>query len=232
MLAYTRVDGGTARLFVHDVTTDERTRVLTGEDVPGEPRFLDEAAFGPTGDRLVFCAVFNRRSELYVVDVDGSDLVLISGDRSLCDPDWSSTDRIVAAVEERRLFTLDPDGSDVELLVKLERPKDPGKGATLDPSWSPDGSTVAFPSSAGQLRSDIWLIDGDGTDLRRFTDSRNRWEFGGQWAPDGSAIAFAQGGRRFLSLTDLWVKPLSGGRDRLTDTPRFDEFIESWRPVD
>lgn len=57
-------------------------------------------------------------------------------------PAWSPDGRRIAFVSRRRgrpeIYTMNPDGSNVVLLVSM------AQGAVLDPHWSPDGTDVAF----------------------------------------------------------------------------------------
>ena len=166
-----------SRIVLLDVDTGERTRVLSNDELPPDVAFISDIAFAPAGDELVFCVWprgGSQSTRLFTVGTDGSDLTMISGDLSLCQPDWSATDRIVAAHSYRprpRLYTMDPDGSDVTMLVELEPTRSKWR-AGLAPSWAPDGQTIAFVSNPGARRNDVWLIDHDGNDLRRFTDTR------------------------------------------------------------
>lgn len=224
-----------APLVILEVDSGTRTRVVSGDELPPNVTYVSDIAFAPAGDRLVFCARLRAgsSSQLYTVGTDGSDLTMISGDLNLCGADWSSTDRIVSADSFRlrpRLYTLDPDGSNVSMLARLQ-PTKADVRVGLAPSWAPDGQAVAFVSNAGIRRSDIWLIDHDGDDLRRFTDTRRRWEFTPEFAPDGTAIAYSRRGRRLFSTADLWIGNLAGGRSRLTSGPRADDRVESWRPI-
>lgn len=58
-----------------------------------------------------------------------------------------------------------------------------------EPSWSPDGKKLVFASSRdGAARSDIWIVNADGTEPRRLT-------FGGTaqrpaWCEGGTSIIF------------------------------------------
>src|SRR5262249_1082269 len=58
------------------------------------------------------------------------------------------------------------------------------------PSWSPDGSSLAFAETASCVHgcSSIYTVNADGTGLRRITRPGNQWS--PAWSPDGSRIAF------------------------------------------
>jgi Tol biopolymer transport system component len=77
-----------------------------------------------------------------------------------------------------------------------------------DPTWSPDGSRIAFQRSLGS-RS-VYVANRDGSGLRRVTP---RGASDPAWSPDGAWIAY-------VSHADLYmVHPDGTGRRRLTRTP-------------
>src|SRR6185503_14030408 len=56
--------------------------------------------------------------------------------------------------------------------------------------WSPDGKRIAFYSTrSGSF--EIWLINADGTGLRRLTEMGNDKAFNPVWTPDGKKLSFA-----------------------------------------
>jgi Tol biopolymer transport system component len=57
------------------------------------------------------------------------------------------------------------------------------------PTWSPDGKELVFTGYDGGL-SDLFLINADGTNLRRLTNDRYA-DLHPVWSPDGKTIAFA-----------------------------------------
>ena len=58
------------------------------------------------------------------------------------------------------------------------------------PAWSPDGTRVAFLSTADLVRvhNDVYTVRPDGSDLRRVTNDGLVGSF--DWSPDGRRIAF------------------------------------------
>ena len=86
--------------------------------------------------------------------------------------------------------------------------------ADFDPTWSPDGTRIAFRSQRDG-NDEIYVMNVDGTCQANLTnDSVNEWS--PAWSPDGTRIAFA----RFYdsnSFTDIAVINLDGsGLTRLT----------------
>lgn len=61
-------------------------------------------------------------------------------------------------------------------------------------AWSPDAGRIAFTAYVDNrgLSSDIYVIDADGSNLRRLTDSRDARH--PVWSPDGRTIVFARAG--------------------------------------
>jgi WD40 repeat protein len=59
----------------------------------------------------------------------------------------------------------------------------------LSPSWSPDGKQLVFTGQDGGI-SDLFLVNRDGSDLRRLTNDRYA-DLQASWSPDGKTIAFA-----------------------------------------
>jgi TolB protein len=65
---------------------------------------------------------------------------------------------------------------------------DPGKD--MDPCWSPDGRMIAFVSDRDGPNH-IYLMNRDGSNQHRLTDSFLVNEGEPAWSPDGSTIAFS-----------------------------------------
>jgi len=111
-----------------------------------------------------------------------------------------------------------------------------GRAGGWDPSWSPDGSQIAFDwVSDGPCNSPacsrIWLIRADGSRRRPFTPANLRCE-GAAWSPRGDRIAYVQwqpygnGGNR----ASIYVRTIDGAEvHRLTFAKAFDA-APVWSP--
>jgi len=59
------------------------------------------------------------------------------------------------------------------------------------PAWSPDGQWIAYQSRLGSANSEIWVMDRDGENARRLTESPGgSWSRAPYWSPDGRWLAF------------------------------------------
>jgi Tol biopolymer transport system component/polyisoprenoid-binding protein YceI len=232
--------------FVHESAgTQAPPQTTTGQSEGEEasPR-LEPKATGP-GRLLV--SMMERRDgtiAIYSVNVDGSNLVRLV--KPLREPGaWSSdlgpelspdgsklayTRGIATETsgEPDQIYVLDPSRS--------RRPKqlaDESFTATLWPTWSPDGSKLAFTRSEGDS-SGIWLMGANGKNPRALTEDDlveeetfTPDEFP-TWSPDGTKIAF----NSFLpeGNDDIFVMNADGsGQTRLTSGLEYDSD-PAWSP--
>jgi dipeptidyl aminopeptidase/acylaminoacyl peptidase len=126
------------------------------------------------------------------------------------------------------IATIGTDGSEMRVLTE--------KVIGIDPVWSPDGSQIAFVGTKLlPWNRDIWVMDADGTDLRRITHDRSD-DRNPEWSPDGEYLAFvrhpsAGGDAEFAGSVDIWVVAASGGAPtRLTNDSGW-SGDPTWSPV-
>ena len=122
--------------------------------------------------------------------------------------------------------TVRPDGSDPGVIhVGL-------RGYIGVPSWSPDGSRIAFdvnsfdkPPHREGGNVDIYTANADGTDLTRLTFDKNAHS--PAWSPNGREIAYVLG---YGSVQQIGVMNADGSNTRqLTDTEGSNNS-PSWSP--
>jgi Tol biopolymer transport system component/DNA-binding winged helix-turn-helix (wHTH) protein len=70
--------------------------------------------------------------------------------------------------------------------------------------YSPDGKHIAFTSNRGGA-DEIWMSDGDGTNLVRLSDSKSSKAGSSRWSPDSQKVAFdsRQSGRPQVYIVDI-----------------------------
>lgn len=180
---------------------------------------VTDFSWSPDGRHLVLVdEVFRQSRDLIRVNVDQLEapLVLVSSPANwVYMPQWSPTaDRITfvwiagEGAENWHLWTMNSDGTaqrqltrDIDVLA--------GGGPPL---WSPHGGWIAFggavENEAPLSQIDLWLLNPDGTDLRRLTYGRETEtndpqlnETAPQWSPDGTQLVFQRGGSEVMVLS-------------------------------
>jgi Tol biopolymer transport system component len=116
----------------------------------------------------------------------------------------------IAFVRDDRIYTVAPDGSDVRELVDIH---------AQYPSWSPDGSKVAFDDGSTiairdwtSERGHIYIVNADGTGLTQATSGEGA-EFTPAWSPDGTHIALTATGQAG-SAPGIFILDLATGAMR------------------
>lgn len=146
-------------------------------------------SFAPDGESIALTAYNGENNmDIGVGSILGGDLQLItSSPANDYQPAWSPDGQTIAFVSERddnhHIYLMDSDGKNQRRLTKSNMTE-------LEPAWSPDGTMIAFVSSEGMLRSNIYVVNLDGTDLHPLTSETVGYNENPVWSPDGTLIAF------------------------------------------
>jgi TolB protein len=155
-------------------------------------------------------------TNIFVMNSDGSNAAqLTNEDSNNLSPKWSPDGRLIAFVSNRidgspEIFVMNADG-----LGQANVTDFPERGVYgTDPTWSPDGRFIAFTRHSKD-RSDIFIVDVDGDNLRQLTHSAGQDSYPA-WSPNGQWIAFVTSidrtgqihllspdGTNTIALTDL-----------------------------
>jgi Tol biopolymer transport system component len=122
----------------------------------------------------------------------------------------------------------------LELSTGALRDLTPVEGRHLRPAWSPDGTQLAFisnqsPDSRAPTAFDLYLMERDGSNLRRLTQTAPAsaswypW-----WSADGRHLAL--GSLSWLSQADLYVVDALGGAVQQVNAPESGAAAPVWSP--
>ena len=157
----------------------------------------------PDGARITMDLVNGLGRDIYVMNADGSPFPEDGEERKNLTKDPSATSTIsswspdgtriaFASAREGDFeiyvmdFVVNPDGTDPRG-VNVQNLTN-NSASDNAPSWSPDGTRIAFWSDRGSNR-DIYVMNADGSGLARLTDDPGR-DTSPTWSPDGQKIAF------------------------------------------
>ncbi len=149
-------------------------------------------------------------SDLWQVNVDGSDKTLLTGGPGTqYDASWSPDGKQVVYVSREtkgvhNIYVID-------LATGEKRRLTENQNYNVSPAWSPDGKKIVYSSNVGGSY-DIWLMNSDGESQKRLTTSPGL-EINPTWSPDGKLIAFTRFNNNRLEIWTVdpgtgQVKPL------------------------
>jgi Tol biopolymer transport system component len=182
-------------------------------------RFQLAPAFSPGGNRMVFEGCRTRsRCALFTIKTDGTRqrrlTAFVRRPEAISNPTFSPNGRMIAFEDLSgacNIYVMRADGSDLHALTDNER------GCDSHPSFSPDGSEIAFTSnrctSDAFVQPQICVMRADGTDVRPLTASDDFGAIDFSFSPNGKRITFT-----FIdALGDwygLWVMRADGTEER------------------
>jgi TolB protein len=187
------------------------------------------AAFPGDVGNIAFSRFTKGQSDIWIVDPATGDTTRVTNTkRSEAMPDWNAAGTRLAysrcgpgEFSNCEIWTANADGSDPVRLTSTQDVQETW------PTWSPDGTKIAYTSNAEDPFQDVWVMDADGTDQTRLTVNTGVFDAFPEWSPDGSTIAFTSDR---LAFDDVWVMDADGSDPtRLTTGNKIDERPD-WSP--
>ncbi len=202
---------------------------LINEDGTGQRQLTDKgspASWSPDGQKLAYA----KEGQLYVINKDGTGETLLANiSLTIDDVDWGPANdpRIIfnglslTGTEPAGIFIVNADGSNLTRLTE---------GPDFQPSWSPDGTTIAFASDRdGNVGIYTMPVSG-GVPVRR--TGQGAMEVAPQWSPDGTQMTFTTllqlAGGGFNQEVCIGSSSAPGATN-LTQNPEMD-LRSDWRP--
>ncbi|HEV8682054.1 MAG TPA: hypothetical protein VGS09_04650 [Actinomycetota bacterium] len=169
--------------------SDQPTPTPTGAFRP-EPKANGLIAFVRTDPESVSEGEFPL-TDLYSVEPDGTGARRLVGEQGFLFRStvaWSLDGSRIAFRWQGPIRIMNADGSGIEQLTTCRLPDcDADAGGDSHPSWSPDGTHVAFSRFNG-THEELWVVGVDGSEPRPL-NQEFRAIVHVAWSPDGTAIA-------------------------------------------
>jgi len=216
-------------------------QIYTRKPSGGHPRSITGSgwansgpAWSPDGSEIAFArsapngaeyqlAVTNPVGGNLRIVVDSASSGIVLFDRPSWSPDGSAlTFQGYDPALGQQIYRVDADGTDLERLTNL-----PAYAAPEDPAWSPAGGTIAFDawSSADEdAVTDIYLMDADGSNLRKFTDDK-ALDFNASFSPDGDELVWSRQDRQIVE------EGIDGNGFRVVTASRDFNADPAWAPA-
>jgi len=172
------------------------------------------ASLSPDGGTIYFSSRQSGSYEIYSMDINGNGLQqLTNGIGTLYAPELSPNgEKIIFTNNGNGLWVMNADGSDPHAITFRD---------DIDPTWSPDGSMIAFASNRSGPRQ-LYTAKASGKQVNQVTDLTN---MGGRssWSPDGKWLAFYRGPAGdhdifIIKIDGTGLKRLTNGGDNLGPT--------------
>ena len=145
----------------------------------------------PNGNRIIFESDRDGNSEIYLMNIDGSNLRQLTNNAAIdTAPVWSRDGKKILFRSTREserhpwpYYVMNPDGT------KQVRVDDVDDHANVFRDWSPDGSKVLLFKDSGSKNTDIYCMNADGTGEQRLT-FKKAYDCDMSFSPDGTKIVY------------------------------------------
>lgn len=128
-------------------------------------------SYSPDGRQIAFISGKSGQPQVYIMDADGSNVLLLTpytaGKRSYrASPDWSPDGRAIAYEQQMGNFQI------WMIDLRDRTPKQlTSEGENEQPSWAPDGRHIVFTSTRSGDKQ-LWILDTESGRARQLTHSR------------------------------------------------------------
>lgn len=205
---FIRIVEGREQLFTINLDGSGEKQITRGAFDDEDP------AWSPDGRKIAFVRIAGGKKSIHLVNPDGSgDEAISPATQSPIHPAWSPDSRRILyctdddlrppAKNEAEIYAVDVATKQVTTLIS--------GGINTYPVMSQDGRKIAYRKIVGEMNSEVFVADADGSNPKNLT---NHWSFEGwpAWSPDGRTIAFA--GNRNAAYQIFLMDP-DGGNVRL-----------------
>ncbi|HJQ35391.1 MAG TPA: hypothetical protein VJ866_24780 [Pyrinomonadaceae bacterium] len=186
-MVYISVVEGREQLFIMNADGTGSVQI-TRDDANHE-----DPAWSPDGKSIAFVYMKDGLEVISLMNVDGSGVEHLTPESvKAIHPNWSPDGSKLAYCTDDDLAPPRKNDADIVVITLATRRTQTliTGGVNTYPAWSPDGKRLAFRRMLGEMNSEVFVADADGSGARNLT---NHPAFDGwpAWSPDGTQIAFA-----------------------------------------
>ena len=213
-------------IYVMSPDGTDPTRLTFGGGAAGDPAAYNSTAADWSDSKKLVAFQSNRVNrvpQIFLMNADGSEqqlLVSLPGGASF--PSFSQSGNELcfhSQASPRDIYIVNVHGTGLtNLTASFRVPEQPGEppalsGDNIRCDWSPKGNAIAFTSN-GSGDQDIFVVDADGTGLRRLTTAAGN-DANPTFSPKGDLIAFESNRD---GTPEIYVMKADGSdQKRLTD---------------
>ena len=193
-----REDSLQVQMYLHDVQV---RKAVLGKEYVGEEtharsiahRFANEilkfftGEEGVFGSQIIFSGRVGRFKELFVMDMDGTNIRQLTDDKGLAiSSSWHQNGKELLYTTYRdrvpEVYALDLASRRIKRLTR-------GSALELGAKYTIDGRNVIVSRSAGR-DSDLVILDSNGTVIKKLTGGTGAIDVSPDFSPDGSRVVF------------------------------------------
>ena len=223
-------EDGLEEIYTFNMEMGELTRLTENSYMDVYP------SWSPDDTKIAYLSWPEETLDIYVMDADGKNQRLLY-DSGHHDADIHWVGDKIAFTRNSQIWMMEEDGTGATRLTDPPRAGEWGEAVLpfgdYDPRISPDGERIIFErlvdDSSPHGNYDLFIIDSDGSDEKRLTDTG--WAQGlAVWSPSGDSIAYSVGAVDDEGRYDIYMMNSDGSQIRDLTSQHFPQSFLAHEP--